>query len=108
MVDDCCTSGDACCAPPPLKFPDAQALRAVTATSCDADAACGCHGGVPRFDGLDPRYKGEEIETVALPGYPQRIRHRAWEIKETNEPVHASFDLSVRFRTALVPTPCRA
>ncbi len=21
------------------------------------DAACGCHGGVPRFDGLDPRYK---------------------------------------------------
>ena len=27
------------------------------ATSCDADAACGCHGGVPRFDGLDARYK---------------------------------------------------
>jgi Co/Zn/Cd efflux system component len=26
-------------------------------TCCDADAACGCHGGVPRFDGLDPRYK---------------------------------------------------
>ena len=26
-------------------------------TNCDADAACGCHGGVPRFDGLDPRYK---------------------------------------------------
>jgi Co/Zn/Cd efflux system component len=57
MADDCCTSGDACCAPTPLKFPEAQALRAVTVTSCDADAACGCHGGVPRFDGLDPRYK---------------------------------------------------
>jgi Co/Zn/Cd efflux system component len=34
-----------------------QTVKPVAATSCDADAACGCHGGVPRFDGLDPRYK---------------------------------------------------
>ncbi|WP_296706366.1 cation transporter [Rhodoblastus sp.] len=26
-------------------------------TSCAADTACGCHGGVLVFDGLDPRYK---------------------------------------------------
>ena len=25
--------------------------------SCGADAACGCHDGVARFDGLDPRYE---------------------------------------------------
>jgi Co/Zn/Cd efflux system component len=68
MADDCCTSGDACCAPPPLTFPEAQALRAETATSCDADAACGCHGGVPRFDGLDPRYKLVLWTVIAING----------------------------------------
>ena len=56
MADDCCTSGDGCRAPP-LQFPREEAVKAVASTSCDADAACGCHGGVPRFDGLDPRYK---------------------------------------------------
>jgi Co/Zn/Cd efflux system component len=68
MADDCCTSGDACCAPTPLKFPEAPAFRAVTATSCDADAACGCQGGVPRFDGLDPRYKLVLWTVIAING----------------------------------------
>jgi Co/Zn/Cd efflux system component len=57
MADDCCNSGDGCCAPPPLQFPKPEAVKTVAPTSCEADAACGCHGGVPRFDGLDPRYK---------------------------------------------------
>src|SRR5882757_2090066 len=57
MADDCCNSGDGRCAPPPLQFSKAETVKAVAPTSCDADAACGCHGGVPRFDGLDPRYK---------------------------------------------------
>jgi Co/Zn/Cd efflux system component len=57
MADDCCNSGNGCCAPPPLQFPGKEAVRAVVSSSREEDAACGCHGGVPRFDGLDPRYK---------------------------------------------------
>jgi hypothetical protein len=56
MADDCRSSGDVCCTPPALRFPDPTAAKPAP-TSCDADATCGCHGGVPRFDGLDPRYK---------------------------------------------------
>jgi Co/Zn/Cd efflux system component len=56
MADDCCSSGDDCCAPAPLQFPEPQTVKPVAATSYDADAPCGCRG-VPRFDGLDPRYK---------------------------------------------------
>ena len=57
MADNCWDSGDRCCAPPPLRFPETQAIKVDVATSCDADAACGCHGGVLRFDGLNARYK---------------------------------------------------
>jgi Co/Zn/Cd efflux system component len=57
MADDCCTSGDACCDPPPLQFPKREVEKTAAPARCEADAACGCHGGVPRFDGLDPRYK---------------------------------------------------
>ncbi len=57
MADDCCSSGDGSCAPPPVALPERQAAKPVAAANCDAAAACGCHGGVPRFDGLDPRYK---------------------------------------------------
>ena len=57
MADDCCNFGDGTCAPPALRLPEPQALKPIAATVCDADAACGCHGGVPRFDGLDPRYR---------------------------------------------------
>ena len=32
-------------------------MNGVTPTGCATGAACGCHGGVPVFDGLDPRYK---------------------------------------------------
>ena len=57
MADDRCNSGDGFCAMPPLELPKAQAVKTVAPVSCEADAACGCHGGVPRFDGVDPRYK---------------------------------------------------
>ncbi len=57
MADDCCHSGDGCCAPPPLQFPESEAGRLAAPTSCETDAACGCRGGVPRFDGIDPHYK---------------------------------------------------
>lgn len=53
MADDCCSSGGSCCVPPPLKLPEPAANAAA---SC-SDDACGCHGGVPVFDGVDPRYK---------------------------------------------------
>ena len=57
MADDCCHSGDGCCAPPPLQFPKGEAEKLSTPTSCETNAACGCRGGVPRFDGIDPHYK---------------------------------------------------
>ena len=57
MADDYCSTGDVCCTPPALRLPEPQAVKPLEVTNCDADAACGCQGGVPRFDGLDPRYK---------------------------------------------------
>ncbi len=57
MAENCCNSADGSCAPPPLALPERQTAKPVAAANCDADAACGCHGGVPRFDGLDPRYR---------------------------------------------------
>jgi Co/Zn/Cd efflux system component len=60
IADDCCSPDGDCCAPPPLKFPEPAAAKPVpapaTAAGC-GDAPCGCHGGVPIFDGVDPRYK---------------------------------------------------
>lgn len=57
MADNCCASGDGCSARMALRFPNPQDLKVVATASHDTDTACGCHGGVPRFDGLDPRYK---------------------------------------------------
>jgi Co/Zn/Cd efflux system component len=34
-----------------------QAHRQAEAPHAPAEEACGCHGGVPVFDGVDPRYK---------------------------------------------------
>ena len=71
MADDCCSSGGDCCAPPPLNFPEAAAAKPVPtpaeATGC-GDAACRCHGGVPVFDGMDPRYKRVLWTVIALNG----------------------------------------
>ena len=71
MADDCCGPNDSCCAPPPLQFPESEVakmpLKAIAPASC-ADEACGCHGGVPRFDGVDPRYKLVLWTVIAING----------------------------------------
>jgi hypothetical protein len=68
MADNCCTSGDGCSASMPLRFPNPQDLKVVAAASHDRDAACGCQGGVPRFDGVDPRYKRVLWTVIGLNG----------------------------------------
>ena len=65
--DHCCSPGHATCSPPPLKFPEPRAAAAVSATRC-ADDACGCHGGVPVFDGMDPRYRLVLWTVIAING----------------------------------------
>src|SRR5215217_279879 len=57
MADDCCSLGGSCSAPPPLKLPEPPAAKTVPAASCGTGDACSCSGGVPVFEGVDPRYK---------------------------------------------------
>ena len=64
--DDCCSSGGDSCAPPPLKFPEPASAPA-TAAECRG-TVCGCHGGVPAFDGMDPRYRRILWTVIALNG----------------------------------------
>jgi Co/Zn/Cd efflux system component len=66
MTDKCCHDKD-CCTPPPLQFTAPKATAASTDT-CSAEGACGCSGGVPVFDGLDPRYKRMLWMVIALNG----------------------------------------
>ncbi len=68
MADDCCHAGDGCHAMPPPRPPAPEALRPVGPARYQADAACGCHGGVPRFDGLDPGYKRMLWAVIAING----------------------------------------
>ena len=63
----CFLSTEAHCAPPPLKFPEQTAMKR-PATSCGGRTACGCHGGVPCFDGLVPRYKRVLWTVIAING----------------------------------------
>lgn len=70
MANDCCSSGDDC-APPPLQFPGGAAAKPVLAPATAAECggtACGCHGGVPMFDGMDPRYKRVLWTVIAVNG----------------------------------------
>jgi Co/Zn/Cd efflux system component len=70
LADDCCSSGGDC-GPPPLKFNkpvEAKPASAPATTAGCGDAACGCHGGVPVFDGMDPRYKRILWTVIALNG----------------------------------------
>jgi Co/Zn/Cd efflux system component len=55
MAHDCCSNHahDHAHAHPASK----QEAQAHAGKSSGAEAACGCHGGVPVFDGVDPRYK---------------------------------------------------
>ncbi|KLK94776.1 cation transporter [Microvirga vignae] len=65
MADTCC-SNDACCDSKPVQAPLPETLKAGPATSCGTGDACGCHGGVPVFDGVDPRYKRVLWTVIAL------------------------------------------
>ena len=54
-----------------MKFPESAAAKPVPAPATDAgcgDATCCCHGGVPVFDGVDPRYKRVLWTVIALNG----------------------------------------
>ncbi len=66
MTTDCCEQGSTCCAPPPL---DLGAVRKVKMDACSTDAACGCSGGVLRFDGMDPTYKRILWTVIAINGF---------------------------------------
>jgi Co/Zn/Cd efflux system component len=71
MANDCCSSGGDCCTPPPLKFPKPAAAMPASAPATAAECAgtgCGCHGGVPVFDGMDARYKRVLWTVIALNG----------------------------------------
>ena len=71
MANDCCSSSGDCCTPPPLKFPKPSAAKPASAPATAAECggtACGCHGGVPVFDGMDPRYKRVLWTVIALNG----------------------------------------
>jgi Co/Zn/Cd efflux system component len=54
MSDNNCCVNDTCCEPPAIDFSKASGKPAPDV--CGSEA-CGCSGGVPVFDGVDPRYK---------------------------------------------------
>ncbi len=54
MSEPCGHQHGACCS---SHEHHAQAHRQAEASHAPAEGACGCHGGVPVFDGVDPRYK---------------------------------------------------
>lgn len=63
MADQCCShETQTCCAPPPLVLP---AKDGGTAPACED--AC-CSGGVPVFDGMDPRYRRILWIVIAMNG----------------------------------------
>ena len=68
MADDCCGSHDTCCAPPPVRFPTAPSAPPVAPSASCSDDACGCHGGVPVFDGVNPGYKRILWTVIAING----------------------------------------
>ncbi len=63
MADHCCNhETDTSCAPPPLVFPaDKPAALHKVGDTC-------CSGGVPLFDGVDPRYKRILWTVIAING----------------------------------------
>lgn len=67
MSDDCCSDVQASCSPPPLILPERKVVATSPAESC-ADETCGCHGGVPVFDGMDPRYRRVLWAVIAING----------------------------------------
>jgi Co/Zn/Cd efflux system component len=67
MSDDCCKqTTSACCAPPPLVLPKKAGATAAPPHQT-SEASC-CSGGVPVFDGVDPRYKRVLWTVIAING----------------------------------------
>jgi Co/Zn/Cd efflux system component len=62
--EDCCTKVG-CCQPPPIRL--AKVAPKPAADVCGSQA-CGCSGGVPVFDGVDPRYKRVLWTVIAING----------------------------------------
>lgn len=58
-------STDTCCARPTIEF--SKPTRVTPADACKTEA-CGCSGGVPVFDGVDPRYKRMLWTVIAING----------------------------------------
>ena len=57
----------ACCSSHEHHAQGHATLTAVPAAGHNhADEACGCHGGVPVFDGVDPRYKRVLWTVIAI------------------------------------------
>ncbi|MGY3489443.1 Co/Zn/Cd efflux system component [Bradyrhizobium sp. USDA 4011] len=66
-MNDCCEQKTSeCCAPPPLTLPKKAGAPALDRNLMGD--ACGCSGGVPVFDGLDPRYKRVLWTVIAVNG----------------------------------------
>ena len=66
MSDKTCCTTDTCCAPPPIDFAK-PAAKPAPEDSCTSEA-CGCSGGVPVFDGVDPHYKKVLWRVIAING----------------------------------------
>ncbi|SFL60332.1 Cation efflux family protein [Bradyrhizobium sp. NFR13] len=66
MSDKTCCTTDTCCEPPPIDCSKANA-KPVSPAACGTEA-CGCSGGVPVFDGVDPRYKRVLWTVIAING----------------------------------------
>ena len=57
MTDHCCGHEQShCCEPPALDLPPRRSLKPAVPDHA-AESACCCSGGVPVFDGMNPRYK---------------------------------------------------
>jgi Co/Zn/Cd efflux system component len=67
MAHDCCGSNDTCSSPSPL-YLDAVPVKPTPDASCESVAASCCSGGVPVFDGMDPRYKRVLWTVIGLNG----------------------------------------
>jgi Co/Zn/Cd efflux system component len=66
MSDKTCCTTDTCCEPSPIDFSKANTTP-VSQAACGTEA-CGCSGGVPVFDGVDPRYKRVLWTVIAING----------------------------------------
>lgn len=68
MADACCSNHNHAHDHSHVHSPHAHGSHESAGKSSSAEGACGCHGGVPVFDGVDPRYKRILWTVIALNG----------------------------------------